>query len=52
MHFKNDKCTFTKYTVKDLLTLKPNAKQIGKTEVELTAATLPKGEIWIFEHAL
>lgn len=52
MHFKNDKCNFPKYTVKDLLALKPNAKQIGKTEVELTAANLPKGEIWILDHAL
>ena len=52
MHFKNDKCNFPKYTVKDLLAMKPNAKQIGKTEVEFTAANLPKGEIWIFEHAL
>ncbi len=52
MHFKNDKCTFPKYTVKDLLALWPNPKQPGKTEVELTAATLPKGEMWILEHAL
>ena len=52
MHFKNDKCTFPKYTVKDLLVLKPNAKQIGKMEVEINVAILPKGEIWILDHAL
>ena len=52
MHFKNDKCTFPKYTVKDLLALKPNAKMVGKTEIELSAASLPKGELWILDHAL
>ena len=52
MHFNNDKCNFTKYSAKDLVSHVPNVKKPGKTEIEIFSDSLPKGEMWILDHAL
>jgi L-ascorbate metabolism protein UlaG (beta-lactamase superfamily) len=52
MHFRNPKLLFPKYGVEDLLKLKPNAIQTGKSEVEFTAGEVPSGQIMILEPAL
>ena len=52
MHFRSPKLTFPKCGVEDLLKLKPNAIQTGKSEVEFTAGKIPAGQIMILEPAL
>ncbi len=52
MHFRNQKCNFPKYGVEDLLKLKPEAVQAGKSEVAFTAGQLPAGQILILNPAL
>lgn len=53
MHFKNDKCSFPKYTVDDFTRGKNNVKRVGSSEVELTKDALPPTtEILVVEHAL
>lgn len=41
MHFKNEKCTFLKYGLDDLLHLRPAAKKIGTSVVSLSKEALP-----------
>jgi L-ascorbate metabolism protein UlaG (beta-lactamase superfamily) len=52
MHFRSPKLIFPKNSVEDLLKLKPNAIQTGKSEVEFTAGKIPAGQILILEPAL
>ncbi|MDP6510099.1 MAG: MBL fold metallo-hydrolase [Dehalococcoidia bacterium] len=52
MHFRNDKCNFPKYGVDDLVFLRPEAIQVGNTEVEFAAGNLLTGQILILEPAL
>jgi L-ascorbate metabolism protein UlaG (beta-lactamase superfamily) len=52
MHFGSAKLLFPKYGVEDLLKLKPNAIQTGKSELEFTAGKVPSGQIMILEPAL
>ena len=52
MHFRNTKLTFPHYDVKDLLKLKPQVVQTGKSEIEFIAGKVPSGQIMILEPAL
>ncbi len=52
MHFRNPKLSFPKYGTEDLLKIKPNAIQTGKSEVEFVAGKVPSGQIMILEPAL
>ena len=52
MHFRGQKLTFPHYSVEDLLKLKPQAIQTGKSEVEFIAGKVPAGQIMILEPAL
>jgi hypothetical protein len=52
MHFRNTKLTFPHYDVNDLLKLKPQAVQTGKSEIEFIAGKVPSGQIMILEPAL
>lgn len=52
MHFRNPKLLFPKYSTEDLLKLKPNAIQTGKSEIEFTAGKVPSGQIMILEPSL
>lgn len=52
MHFRNNKCSFPKYGVDDLLEIKPTAVKVGKSEVEFTSDNLPAGDILILEPSL
>ena len=52
MHFRNPKLTFPHYGMADLLKLKPNAIQTGKSEVEFITGKVPAGQIMILEPAL
>jgi L-ascorbate metabolism protein UlaG (beta-lactamase superfamily) len=52
MHYRNPKLLFPKYGIEDLLKLKPNAIQTGKSEIEFTAGKVPSGQIMILEPAL
>ena len=52
MHFRGPKLLFPKCGVEDLLKLKPNAIQTGKSELEFTAGKVPSGQILILEPAL
>ncbi len=52
MHFRNQKCSFPKYGVEDLMKLKPIAVQTGKSEIEFTAGQHPVGQILILDPAL
>lgn len=53
MHFATAKTDMPITGVEEFAGGRPNVKQFGASEVEITAATLPAGpEIWILEHAL
>jgi L-ascorbate metabolism protein UlaG (beta-lactamase superfamily) len=52
MHFRSQKLIFPRYSVEDLLKLRPNAIQTGKSEVEFIAGKVPSGQIMILEPAL
>ena len=52
MHFRNQKCKFSKYGVEDLLKLKPMAIQAGRSEVEFAKGQHPIGQIIILDPAL
>jgi len=52
MHFRNQQCNFPKYGVEDLVKLRPEAVQPGKSEAEFSADQLPKNQILILEPAL
>ena len=52
MHFGNQKCNFPKYSVENLVKLKPRAVRAGKSEAEFTAGQLPTGQILILDPAL
>lgn len=52
MHFKTKKCGFPITGVEDFIRDKSNSKKTGKSEVEITKASLPQDEIWVLEHAL
>ncbi|MFC2065882.1 MBL fold metallo-hydrolase [Chloroflexota bacterium] len=52
MHFRNEKCSFPKYGVEDLIKLRPMAVQAGKSETEFTAGQLPAGQIIVLEPVL
>ncbi len=52
MHFRNQKCSFPKYGVEDLVKLKPRAVQVGTGKAEFTAGQLPAGQILILEPNL
>ena len=52
MHFRNEKCTFPKYGIEDLLRIKPEVIRAGKSEVQLTADHLPSGQILTLDPAL
>jgi L-ascorbate metabolism protein UlaG (beta-lactamase superfamily) len=41
MHFSNEKCTFPKYKLQDLLEMRPNAKRAGASSISVTKETLP-----------
>lgn len=49
MHYKNNKCSFPKYGVEDLVNLKPEAICVGKSEVDFTKERLPTEQIFILE---
>jgi len=53
MHYKNEKCSFPKHTIEDLVRKRPAAIKPGKTEVEYSKDTLPsKQVILLLDHAL
>jgi L-ascorbate metabolism protein UlaG (beta-lactamase superfamily) len=52
MHFLSDKLLFPKYSAADLISLKPEAKMTGKSEVEFTAGKIKPRQILILEPAL
>ena len=52
MHFRNEKCNFPKYGVEDIMKLRPNAVEAGKSEAEFTAGQLPEGQVLILDPAL
>jgi L-ascorbate metabolism protein UlaG (beta-lactamase superfamily) len=52
MHFRNDKCSFPKYGIGDLLKLKPMATQLVKSEVVFTSSSIPAGDILILKPTL
>ena len=52
MHFRGPKLLFPRCGAEDVLKLKPNAIQTGKSEVEFTAGKVPFGQILILEPAL
>lgn len=52
MHFRNQKCSFPKYGVEDLVKLKQEAVVTGKNEAEFTAGQLPTGQNLILNPAL
>jgi len=53
MHFTNNNCTYTKYTVEDFAEGKDTVKRTGTSEVELSSAELPQNtEVVILDHAL
>lgn len=51
MHFRNPKTLFPKYGIDDLMKLRPDAIQTGKSEVEFITGKMPLGQIWILEAA-
>jgi hypothetical protein len=52
MHFRSPKLLFPKHGTEDLLKLRPDAIQTGKSEIEFTAGKIPSGQIMILEPAL
>ncbi len=52
MHFWNEKCSFPRYGVDDLLKLEPRGVRHGRSEVEFTADQLPESQLLILEPAL
>jgi len=52
MHFRNEKCNFPKYGVEDIMKLRPNAVEAGKSEAEFSAGQLPEGQVLILDPAL
>ena len=52
MHFKTEKCSFPISGVEEFTKNKSNCKKTGKSEVEVTEASLPQNEIWVLNHAL
>jgi len=52
MHFRNQKCSFPKYGVDDLMKLKPMAIQTSKSEIEFAAGQHAVGQILILDPAL
>jgi len=52
MHFRNEKCSFPKYGIEDLLKLERRAVRHAKSEVEFTAGRLPRGQLLILNPAL
>ena len=52
MHFHNQKCSFPRYGVEDLVKLKPGAVRAGQSETEFTAGQLPSGQILILDPTL
>ena len=52
MHFRNQKCSFPKYGIEDLLKMKPEAVLAGKSEADFTKSSLPFNQILILDPAL
>ncbi len=52
MHFRSPKLLFPQYGTGDLLKLRPDAIQTGKSEIEFTVGKIPSGRIMILEPAL
>jgi len=52
MHFKTEKCGFPITGAEEFMRDKPNCKNVGKSEVDITGASLPQSEIWVLNHAL
>jgi len=52
MHFKNQKCSFPKYGIEDLLKMKPEAVLACKSEADFTKSSLPFNQILILDPAL
>ncbi len=53
MHFKTEKCGFPLASVDDFLKQMTNSKKLNKSEIEITADSLPaKGpEAWVLDYA-
>ncbi len=52
MHFKTEKCTFPKYSIEDLTKVRPSARKINSSSVEITEETLPdQTSILILNHS-
>jgi L-ascorbate metabolism protein UlaG (beta-lactamase superfamily) len=41
MHFRSDKCSFPKYDIHDLIRLRPGAKKIGASFIDISSNDLP-----------
>jgi L-ascorbate metabolism protein UlaG (beta-lactamase superfamily) len=53
MHYKTEKLGFEVAGVDEFIRGRDNVKQVGASEVEVTAASLPASpEIWVLKHAL
>jgi L-ascorbate metabolism protein UlaG (beta-lactamase superfamily) len=53
MHYKTDKLGFSIDTAEAFTRGRTNVKRVGRSEVVVTASTLPAGtEVWVLEHAL
>lgn len=53
MHYKTSKCHFPISDLDSFLALMPNSRNLGKSEIEITADQLPEQgtEVWVLEHA-
>ncbi len=52
MHFRNEKCSFAKYGIDELLRVEPSAVCAAASEAEFTAGQLPRSQVFILEPAL
>ena len=52
MHFRNEKCSFPKYSIDEMLRVEPRAVRAAASEAEFTAGELPRSQVLILEPAL
>ncbi len=52
MHFRNEKCSFPRYGVEDLMKRKPTAIHLSASEIAFRAEQYPVGQILILDPAL
>ncbi len=53
MHYKTDRCSFPKYSVKDIMRKWPNALNPGNSEIEYAKSSLPAQQtVILLNHAL